>query len=169
MSKSAGIARGEFDLVIARMPSNLHLQDNAGWTKITGPSGARVYVRKAEVVRQVDLSEFGKDYTVGTVPLKRPNGKVQAHLDLSLPDAIKNFELLLLALSSLPPKEAKEPTKRAKEETTPEQKAEERQRTIDDIAARVEAKARAKEERARKSKTVEEESTKESFGGVVQF
>ena len=55
----------------------------ANWVKVEGPNGHRIYIAKTPEVRDIHLSGFGEGMD-GTLPLSKPNGSVQAQLDLSL-------------------------------------------------------------------------------------
>lgn len=78
------------------------------WIQLSAKNGNCVYIAIQKKVRHVHLSGFGKGW-VGTEPTK-PNGRVQAQLDFSLPDdtVLAHLEMLLIALPTL----AKEETKR---------------------------------------------------------
>ena len=104
MAKSNGIAQ---ELVLEKLkslPAGVRQEDKAAWIKVYGPhgdQGPRIYIAKQVRVRQIDLSDFGKGW-VGTLPLKAPNGRVQAHLDMEDPLALWHLEELLKLLPSLP-------------------------------------------------------------------
>lgn len=105
-----GIEMSLIDLVVSSRPANVRLEDKAAWLKLEGPGGQRVYIAKQKTCRRIDLSDFGKDW-VGTVPLKAPNGRVQAHLDLAHPHALTHLAMLLELIASMP-KVEKEKTDR---------------------------------------------------------
>ena len=105
---TGGVERARFDEALASLPSGLTMTEKAAWTKIVGPSGARIYVSRAKRVKQVDLSNFGKGLA-GTTRPKVPNGKVQAHLDFrgSDDEVMARFTGILEALAALPAPEPK--------------------------------------------------------------
>lgn len=97
-----GVDFERFDEVNRRAPEGVTVGPLSGFIKVEGPGGQRIYVQKAHTVRQVDLSGFGKGLP-GTVPLPSPNGRVEAQLDLSDPEAaIKRYEELVALLPTLP-------------------------------------------------------------------
>lgn len=150
-SKRPGLARSLFDALIAARPEGIAVEEKAAWTKLQGPSGQRIYVARTEIVRQVDLSGFGRGF-VGTLPLKAPNGQVQAHLDLSHPQALEHFAMLLETLARLPKPEAAERAKRAlpAAKTPEERDAEEAAKArADRLAAIMEARKRTQAARSR--------------------
>lgn len=85
--------------VAAANPGKLTYEDKSGWTKVTNESSkGRVYIQLRDDVREVHLSGWGKGFE-GTVEPPKANGKVEAWLDLSSPDAINNLETILNALA----------------------------------------------------------------------
>jgi hypothetical protein len=93
--------------------SGLKYELKKAWVQISAPNGMCVYVAIQKKVRHVHLSGFGRnaDGTFWTgAEATKPNGRVQAQLDFSLPDdlVLKHLEMLLLAMPTL----AKEETKR---------------------------------------------------------
>lgn len=122
MAKTNGIAQELVMEVLSNAPEGISIEDKAAWIKISGPhgdDGPRMYIARQVRIRQVDLSGFGKGF-VGTVPLKAPNGRVQAHLDMEHEHALKHLGMLMQLLVSLPatPKPERKPLlpKRKKEE-----------------------------------------------------
>lgn len=89
-----GIDFSLVEQVINARPSNVKLEDKKNWLKLEAPNGARVYIAKQKQVRQIDLSGFGKGM-YGTIPLQKPNGAVEAHLDLSHERALFHLQQIL--------------------------------------------------------------------------
>lgn len=100
---TGGLDRALFDEAIAGRPEGLTVEEKAAWTKLRGPSGARIYVSKAKRVKQVDLSGFGRGLA-GTVKPKVDNGKVEAQLDFrGTPEQVMGrFVSLMEALAAIP-------------------------------------------------------------------
>lgn len=108
--------------LIGRLRSSgvpLLVEEKSGWLKVSGPGGdrgRRVYVAKRDTVRRVDVSGFGAGVP-GTTPPPRPNGAVQALLDMDGDDPLTVLERLLRSVGSgaaptvAPKVEATAPTK----------------------------------------------------------
>jgi hypothetical protein len=74
--------------------------ERAGWMKMIGPNGQRVYVKKGKRnVKVIELSMFGEGLD-GTIPHK--NGQVQARIDTRRHDALELLEGFLAMLLTLP-------------------------------------------------------------------
>jgi len=86
--------------VMATNPGKLTYDDKSGWIKVTNESSkCHVYIQRRDDVREVHLSGWGKGFE-GTVEPPKANGKVEAWLDMSSPDAINNVEAVFSALAS---------------------------------------------------------------------
>lgn len=93
--------REAVDQLIASRPETVSFEEKAGWFKLEA-NGNRIYIAKQKKVRHVHLSGFGAGLE-NTVPPPTKNGAVQAHLDVSVPDALENLKQLISALPTLPP------------------------------------------------------------------
>lgn len=106
MAKSVGIPMARFEEIIVRLEAaGLKVEDKAGWIKVEGPGGHRMYVAKQKEVRRVDLSGFAKGWAVpglGILPPKEPNGRVYGRVDLEHPQALLHFEMLGMAMLTWP-------------------------------------------------------------------
>lgn len=89
-----GIKFEAIEAVLNARPSTVKFEDKKNWLKFEGPSGLRLYVAKQKLVRQIDLSGFGKGLP-GTIAPTKHNGSVEAHLDLASEDALINLALIL--------------------------------------------------------------------------
>lgn len=110
----------------------MRVDENESYLKVYWPahrkagqkdSPYRLYLAKGKgVCKRVDLSGFGRK-GVGTVGLEAPNGRVQAHLDLSLPEewVLLNLHAALVSMSLLDPGVEEAKTKKERPFVAPKQ------------------------------------------------
>ena len=84
----------------------LTVEPQAGWVKIHGPKGLRVYVPRGKTASKVGLAGFEVE-GMGCIPWPEHGGAVKQQLDFSLPEneILANFELVLRHMLTLPPVE----------------------------------------------------------------
>lgn len=97
----------EYKKETSLLPAGVKFEEKANFWKIEGRYGAKLYIAKQKIVRQIDFSGFGAGWP-GTVKPKRHNGGVEAHLDLALDDAMATLKDIIEKLPDLKPTGDKE-------------------------------------------------------------
>lgn len=101
-AKGPALKMAQIAEILARRPEGVTLERKKNWLKVQGKNGAVMYISLKDDVRQIDLSGWGEGVE-GTHPPKKPNGNVQAQVDLGRPDAIALLEQLLAQLADAVP------------------------------------------------------------------
>jgi hypothetical protein len=97
----------KFQSVIEKL--GLPMQAQAGFVRVDGPAGRRIYVARTNRVARVDLAGFSMEGD-GFMPFPGKNGSVEQQLAFeakSEEEILTNFERALKHMQTLPPIEAK--------------------------------------------------------------